>query len=48
MYIPQLSVANSCSRVYYVKQSPINKFPVSIINSTVCLTVAGSSFFSSS
>lgn len=44
MYIPQLSVTNSCTRIYYMKQSPINKFPVSIINNTVCLTLTGSSF----
>lgn len=44
MYIPQLSVTNGCTRIYYMKQSPINKFPVSIINNTVCLTLSVSSF----
>lgn len=48
MYIPQLSAANSCSGIYYVKQAPKNKFQDSVTNSTVRLTLSGSSFFSSS
>lgn len=40
MYIPQLSAANSCSGIYYVKQAPVNKFQDSVTNNTVCLTMS--------
>lgn len=49
MYIPQLSTTNNSPGIYYVNQTPINKFQESVTNNTVCqgLPCPGFSFFSS-
>lgn len=50
MYIPQLSTTNSSPGIYYVNQTPINKFQDSVTNNTVRqgLHCPGFSVFSSS